>query len=184
MSIQLLDLDLALRRDATLLWLACAFAAAAAALFALGTQPLKAHVEARAEDLARAERQALSARSALPVAPSLFDERLGAFNDTLGDRSRLNAFVQTVFDQAAKRNLVLAQAEYKLDFDKAGRFHTYQMILPVRGSYPRLRAFVDAVLVEVQCAALEDVDFKREGIAESEAEARLRFVFFLKDAES
>ena len=52
----------------------------------------------------------------------------------------------------------------------------------MRGTYVRLRGFVDETLARIPCAAIDDVDFKREGIAASEVEARLRFVFFVKDA--
>ena len=102
--------------------------------------------------------------------------------ETLGDKRELGTIVATVFELAEKHGLVLAQAEYKLEFDKAGGFHTYQMRLPVRGTYPRLRGFVDATLARIACAALEDVDFKRDAIGTAEAEARLRFLFFVKDA--
>jgi hypothetical protein len=58
------------------------------------------------------------------------------------------------------------------------------MTLPVRGAYLRLREFVDATLAQIPSAALEDVDFTRDGIGATQAEAKLRFVFFLKDASS
>ena len=111
----------------------------------------------------------------------MLEERFAAFTQTLGDKRELGAMVATVFELAEKHGLVLAQADYKLEFDKAGGYHTYQMRVPVRGTYPRLRGFVDATLARIACAALEDVDFKREAIGSSEAEARLRFVFFVKD---
>ena len=96
----------------------------------------------------------------------------------------LTASVSTVFEQAGKHDLALAQAEYKLEFDKVGGYHTYQMTLPVRGAYPRLRGFVDATLAQIPSAALVDVDFTRDGIGATQAEVKLRFVFFLKDQPS
>ena len=181
MKVSLLDLDLALRRDSTPVWLACALAAIAAAIYMLSSRPLNARIDERTQELARIEREGRDTRSLPAPRKSLIEERLSAFSATLCDKNRLNASVGTVFEQAARQGLALAQAEYKLDHDKAGGFSAYQMTLPVRGSYPKLRGFVDATLAEIACAALEDVDFKREGIGAAETEARLRLVFFLKD---
>ena len=89
--------------------------------------------------------------------------------------------------QAPERNLLrirydgLAQAEYALAFDQAGGFWTYQVDLPLRGPYRDLRRFVDEALHRIPYAALEQVEVKRDGIGSPSVEARLRFVFHLKD---
>jgi hypothetical protein len=180
----LLDLELALRRESALFWLACALALGGALLYAIAAQPLNTRIAERESELGRVEAQARETRSAGAPEKSLLEERLVAFNGTLCEKERLNAFVGTVFEQAARQGLSLAQAEYKLEHDKAGGFSAYQMTLPVRGAYPRLRKFVDATLAEIPCAAIEDVDFKREAIGAGETDARLRFVLFLKGAAS
>ncbi|RPI45030.1 MAG: hypothetical protein EHM59_11280 [Betaproteobacteria bacterium] len=182
MKVSLLDLDLAVRRDSTPIWVACVLLAIAVALYLVSIRPLDARIAERALELTRVGQQAPSTRPAQAPRTSLLEERLAAFESTLCESGQLGAYVGTVFEVAAKQGLALAQAEYKLDHDKAGGFSTYQMTLPVRGPYPRLRRFVDATLAEIACAALETVDFKREGIGATEAEARLRFVFFLKRA--
>jgi len=179
----LLDVELALRRESALFWLACALALGGALLYALATQPLNTRIGERDGELKRIEAEMRAAPAALAPQKSLLEERLAAFTDTLCETGRRNAFVGTVFEQAARQGLSLAQAEYKLDHDKAGGFSTYQVTLPVRGAYPRVRHFVDATLAEIPCAAIEDVDFKREAIGASETEARLRFLFFLKDTK-
>ena len=177
----LLDIDLALRRPRAPYWLALGLIALTIVVHQLATAPLTARVDERAREFAQLRRPAMDAAITRAPAKSLLEERFAAFNQTLGDKRELGKMVATVFELAEKHGLVLAQAEYKLEFDKAGGFHTYQMRLPVRGSYPRLRAFVDATLARIACAALEDVDFKRDAISATEAEARLRFLFFVKD---
>jgi hypothetical protein len=176
----LLDVDLALRRESAPFWLACTLALAGVALYVLSARPLDARLDERRSALERVEREARVTRAVERPRKSVFEERLDAFAGALCEKERLNAFVGTVFEQAALQGLALAQAEYKLEHDKAGGFSAYQMTLPVRGPYPRLRRFVDSTLAEVSCAAIEDVDFKREAIGASETEARLRFIFFLK----
>jgi len=182
-TVSLLDFDMALRRESAPVWIACVLAAIASATYLLSIRPLEARIAERGQDLARIEKQARDAQPADAPRTSLLEERLAAFNDTLCDRARLDAYVGSVFEQAAKQGLALAQAEYKLEHDKAGGFSAYQMTLPVRGPYPRLRRFVDATLAETGCAALDDVDFKREAIGATQTEAKLRFVFFLRGAQ-
>lgn len=111
----------------------------------------------------------------------LLAQRQAAFNATLSPRAQAPALIKTVFAQAQKSGLVLSQAEYRLVPDKTGGFAAYQMTLPVKGPYLKLREFIDNVLVEVPSVALEDVSFKRDGIGAVAAEAKLRLVFFLKE---
>jgi hypothetical protein len=156
----------------------------AAAIHVLASAPLKARVEERAREHARVTRPATDAAVASVPQKSLLEERLAAFADTLAEKRDLAAMVATVFEQAEKHSLVLAQAEYKLEFDKSGGFYAYQMRLPIRGPYPRLRGFVDGTLARIPCAALASIDFKRDAISATEAEARLRFVFYIRDAQT
>lgn len=113
---------------------------------------------------------------------SLLAERYAAFNAILAPRGQTADLLRTVFGAAAKAGLTLSQAEYRLGEGRTGAYLTYQMILPVTGAYPKLREFVDAVLVAIPAAALQEVSFKRDGIGSAVAEARLRVVFYLKDS--
>jgi hypothetical protein len=180
-----LDLHLLARRSGWLLWLATLLVAGAAALTVLGTARLDQALESRNNEL-----QQLLKIAATPIktegAPELplIDTRFEQFRSVLGDKAEMHRLVALMFTTADKHAITLAQAQYKLDFDKAGAFYTYQVTLPVRGTYPRLRHFVDATLQAAPSAALEDVDFKRDGIGAAATEARLRFVFYLKDAGS
>jgi len=182
--VSLLDVDLALRRTSAPFWIASVLAAAALAIYALATLPLNARIEQRAHEQERVRQAALESGITRLPEKTLIEERLEAFVATLGEKRMLTKFVSTVFEQAGKYDLALAQADYKLEFDKVGEYHAYQMTLPVRGAYPRLRGFVDATLAQIPSAALEDVDFTRDGIGATQAEAKLRFVFFLKDGSS
>jgi hypothetical protein len=180
-----LDLQLLAQRSSWLLWLAALLVLGAAALAAFGTARVDEALEDRNNELQR-----LLKIAATPVktesAPDLplIDRRFEQFRSVLDDKAEMHRLVSLMFTTAEKHAITLAQAQYKLDFDKAGAFYTYQVTLPVRGTYPRLRHFVDATLQAVPSAALEDVDFKRDGIGMAATEARLRFVFYLKDTGS
>lgn len=176
----LADIDLLLRRPGILLSIAGILVAAAALIHQIAVAPLYERVAGKNAERTRIEQ--MRAQSPEPIAPvkALHEERLAAFVDTLGDSRALPDLVRILFAEAEKRGVVLAHGEYKLEQDKPGQFLAYHISLPTRGTYPRLRAFADAVLSRIPFAALDDIDFKREAIGAAEAEARMRFVFFLR----
>lgn len=133
-----------------------------------------------------AEYRGVVAANVMPARPqsdpgTLLAERYAAFNRTLAPRADTTELLKTVFSEAGRAGLTLSQAEYRMGEGRAGAYVTYQMILPVRGPYLKLREFVDGVLAAIPAAALEEISFKRDGIGTATAEARLRLVFYLKD---
>lgn len=49
----------------------------------------------------------------------------------------------------------------------------------MRAGYPQLRRFLHSLLSEVPALVLEDVEFKRKAIHETELEARIRMTLYL-----
>jgi len=127
---------------------------------------------------------ALAANPKKPVPPpspnALLAARLAAFDKVLATGAQTPDLIKTVFAEAQKAGLTLAQAEYHLVEDKKGGFAAYQMVLPVQGPYIKLREFIDGVLAEAPGAALEELAFKRNGIGTAATEARLRLVFYVR----
>ena len=82
--------------------------------------------------------------------------------------------------RAAKDNgLDLEKGEYKVSHERDFPLSRYQITLPVKGTYPQVRAFVNDVLAGVPAAALEDLTLKRETAGDPQVEARVRFTVFL-----
>jgi hypothetical protein len=119
---------------------------------------------------------------ALAPPPPSANENLSLFYATLGQKRHAEQQVKTLFDLAAKSGLTLQHGEYKFGYDKAGRVATYQIALPVRGSYRAIWQFALQALAVVPFAALDEVSFRRENIADATVEARLRFTLYLKEA--
>jgi len=140
--------------------------------------------------LARSAQQ--KAAAVLPSAPVQLveaapaknaNENLAAFYETLGGKRYAEQQVKTLFGIAARTNLSLDQGEYKFAYDKASRVSTYQLTLPVRGPYANIWQFSLQALAAIPFAALDEVNFRRETIADPVVEARLRFTFYLKDGQ-
>lgn len=127
---------------------------------------------------------AASAPRTLAVAapPPTADENLAAFYAALGEKRHAEQYVKVLFGLAGKAGLSLAQGEYKFSYDKASRVTAYQVVLPVKGSYQAIWQFALEALRALPFAALDDVGFRRDSIAETEVEARVRLTFYVKEA--
>ncbi|WP_229215801.1 hypothetical protein [Duganella sp. CY15W] len=117
-----------------------------------------------------------------PPPPSA-NQNLAAFYEVLGEKRYAEQQVKVLFDLAAKANITLYQGEYKASYDKASRVSTYQINLPVKGPYQSIWQFAMQGLREMPFASLDEVAFRRDNIADTTVEARLRFTLYLKDAE-
>lgn len=81
---------------------------------------------------------------------------------------------------AARDNgLLLEKGEYRLAEEREFPVGRYQITLPLRGTYPQVRGFVNDVLDAVPAAALEDLAMEREAAGDPSLEARVRFTLFV-----
>lgn len=180
---KLLHLQVALARFGWLNCVALALLLAGVAAWFWGIAYLRAQTNAPQRALQQAQ-QALKAgnQDAGASAASMPQQRLLAYYDLLGEQRHAEQQIKTLFAVADKTGLSLSQAEYKSAWDQAGRTHTYQMILPIKGSYPAIRRFCEQVLLAIPFAALDEISFKREAIGNTTLEAKLHFTLYLADA--
>lgn len=55
----------------------------------------------------------------------------------------------------------------------------YQIVLPVRGSYPQIRGFLKALLAQLPTVVLEDLELQRKRIGDRELNGRVRMTLYL-----
>ncbi|MDB5597849.1 MAG: hypothetical protein JWM36_4810 [Hyphomicrobiales bacterium] len=133
------------------------------------------------------QRRAVALRLAAlpPVAASMAtpspNANLALFYDTLGERRYAEQQVKTLFALAAKSGLALSQGEYKSGVESNGRFQTYQVNLPVKGSYAAIWQFAMLALRAIPFASLDEISFRRDTIGEPAVDARLRLTLYLAD---
>jgi hypothetical protein len=106
---------------------------------------------------------------------------LEAFYTALGPRRYAEQQVGTLFTLAAKNGLSLSQGEYKTGYDRNAHVTTYQVNLPVKGSYGAIWQFAMGALRAIPFASLDDISFRRDAIGDPAVEARLRLTLYLKD---
>ena len=128
---------------------------------------------------------ALSRNDAVPATPPATPGgNLALFYAVLGQSRQVEQQVRQLFDLADKNGLVLTQGEYKSAYDKASRVTTYQVILPLTGSYRAIWQFALQALRAAPFASLDELSFRREQIADGRLEARLRMTFYLSAADT
>ena len=83
-------------------------------------------------------------------------------------------------DRIAKKHKVeLSRSDYRLMQEQDSKLARYEMVLPVHGSYPQIRAFIADVLETIPALALVDIALKREDIKSGKLDARLSMNLYL-----
>jgi len=132
-------------------------------------------------DLRDASRSAAS-RHLRPVAFDARGEDLRRFHALFPAADGIPDEVERLFALARAANLQLSQGEYRLEPRPAGLI-AYRVVLPVRGSYAQIRAFVSEVLTGMPIASLDALRFERKKSAEAQLDAQLRLTIHFRPAE-
>ena len=117
-----------------------------------------------------------SGTAQLPRVPT---RELDDFHRTLPAQLDATSAIDRIYELAAQEHITLDRGEYSLGIDPKTRLARYQILLPVRGSYMQLRGFLHALLNELPAVVLEDLDFQRKDIADSELSGRIRMTLYL-----
>jgi Tfp pilus assembly protein PilO len=80
---------------------------------------------------------------------------------------------------ANKHKVELSRSDYRLMQEQDSKLVRYEMILPVHGSYPQIRAFIADMLETIPAIALVDIALKRENIKSGKLDARLSVHLYL-----
>ncbi|MFS2021278.1 hypothetical protein ACEN88_32510 [Massilia sp. CT11-108] len=137
--------------------------------------------EARAAQAKQNAQVATAPASAPAPVPPQAPDNLAAFYGALGVRGSAEQQVKTLFGLAARSGLVLRQGEYKPGYDRNAKVYTYQVNLPVKGSYAAIWQFAMAALRAIPFASLDEITFHRDAIGDATVDARLKLTLYLRD---
>ena len=105
--------------------------------------------------------------------------QLQAFYQYFPTQQAAAGLFRTIYGAAHEESLNLEVGEYKFVPGKSGRIGSYQINLPVKGSYIQIRKFIVKVLNALPSAALEEVSFRREAVSRGDLEAKIRFSLYM-----
>jgi hypothetical protein len=137
--------------------------------------------EARAAQAKQKAQVVTAPEPAAVPAPVQAPDNLAAFYGALGARGSAEQQVKTLFGLATKSGLVLRQGEYKPGYDRNAKVYTYQVTLPVKGSYAAIWQFAMAALRTIPFASLDEITFHRDAIGDATVDARLKLTLYLRD---
>lgn len=126
-------------------------------------------VEARARQTDPALRQA---------PPLTAAQQLAAIQSTLPPRKDATLSIERIYAAARKEGVALAKGEYVLVADQNAHVVRYQINLPVRSDYRKIRRFINT-LASVPYLGLDEVSLQRQQIAETELDVRIRMTLFV-----
>ncbi|EJM75510.1 Pilus assembly protein, PilO [Pseudomonas sp. GM49] len=135
-------------------------------------QSLSQQTREATEYLAKVEDGSVAA----PVVPQ---RQLDDFRSKLPSQPQATLAIDKIYALAAQERITLSRGEYSLGVDPKTHLARYQILLPVRGSYPQLRRFLHALLGQLPAVVLEDVEFQRKNIADTDLTGRIRMTLYL-----
>lgn len=108
------------------------------------------------------------------------EAQIDGFYALLPEASSAPDWLGEIHKAAHGASISLDQAEYRMIAERDGRLGSYELNLPVRGTYVQVRQFVTRVLNAVPAAALDDLVIKRETIGTPTVDANIRITLFLR----
>jgi type II secretory pathway component PulM len=151
--------------------------AAFAAGFYLSTvQPGQARVQQLRTEMSRLESRSVSAAD---DAPATAREQLDAFYGFFPPAGHTAEPLGRIFSVARKQGLSLERGEYRTLRESTGGLVQFQLMFPLRGTYPQVRRFVAAALARVPHLALDTIQFERSKVGEAVVNAKVTFVLYL-----
>ena len=111
------------------------------------------------------------------------DQGLGDFYAFFPNIDSSPFWIKELVQVAEAANVEISGSEYRMVRDKGWKLARYEMMLPVRGGYPQIRAFIADALRVVPAIALVDIVIKREGVESDLLEASLKFHLYLNEGK-
>lgn len=111
--------------------------------------------------------------------PTRDPQKWQRFQAHLGDAAALPAQLDVIYGIAARRGLQLSTGQYKASLDPSHAYSSYEIRLPIDGSYPALRGFCEDVLLALPNATLDSLSFKRDAAGSPTLQASTQFTLYL-----
>jgi Tfp pilus assembly protein PilO len=152
--------------------------ALALGLYALAVRPLESQAQSLRDRVAGLEAHAGNqSGNAEPVRPA---SQLAAFYGQLPAVAQAPEVVRQLHAHAQSAGLMLERGEYRPLPDASAKLVRYQIVLPVKGSYPQVRHFLAGAMRDMPGLALDGIAFQRDKGAAGQLEVQLRFTAFLR----
>ncbi len=118
------------------------------------------------------------------LAPDTEQQRLQQLQLLLSGTPHATEQVRLILSLAQNENITVAQSEYQHQVNGLTGAVQVQVTQPVRATYPQLRHYMEAVLLALPNASLDQISAKRESADQTHVEARLKWSLWLIPAQA
>ena len=119
------------------------------------------------------------ARGELKVQAKPEQQALDELRQQLPGQPEASELIERLYHLASAERISLARGEYALGVDPKTQLARYQIVLPVRGSYPQIRGFLKGLIGQLPTLVLEDLELQRKRIGDRELSGRVRMTLYL-----
>ena len=147
--------------------------------FFSAVMPAQRQLERGRRDVLQLNEQQRRIQAGLERKPETAADQLKVFYGMFPPEPAAAESLQKIYDAAAQNQITLPHGEYALADDPKADLLRYRITLPVRGTYEQVRAFIATALEAVPALALDDVDFQRQRVGETQVEGKVRMTLFL-----
>ena len=138
--------------------------------------PLQNEVAARTQALMESNAEpAQRARAENAGTPRM---QLDEFYSRLTKQDDVSEVVRALYRSASAAGLRFVRGDYRPQRDGSGKLLRYQITLPVRGEYPKVRRFLDQALRDEPALSLDAVGFQTDKSG-GNLETRVQFTLFV-----
>lgn len=156
-----------------------------AGIFFMGAvQPEKNTLAALKERAETLKMQLQSEKSGdIPAAERILtnDQALQAFYEFFPRFDSSPFWVRELVRVAQKNGVEINSSDFRLTFERDWRLSRYEIILPVRGRYSQIRAFMADALETVPAMAITGFAIKRDNVQSTQLEVRFEMSLYLNE---
>jgi hypothetical protein len=153
---------------------------ACAAFYVSVMMPMDARIDAARDSVLALTDRVEQATSGARQGALSVTEQLAEFHRLFPRQDQLTDTVDKVFQAAISQGISLQQGEYRMAEDPAGKLQRFQMLLPMKTEYPRIRRFLAHLATEVPTMALEHIQFERQKIGDTQVEATIKLALYVE----
>jgi hypothetical protein len=122
-----------------------------------------------------------SADRAAPASP--IEASMQSLSPVLPAAHELDQIFRTLFQGADSHALLVKEALYRSESDGGERLRGVHVVVPVRGTYPAIRSWIEETLAANPSLSLDDIAFKRDSVAAGQLEVSVAFTLWHRAAE-
>ncbi len=144
-------------------------------------RPMQVSLEAMQEELNSSREHSLN-REAIDHSLDTPGEQLAEFYKFFPPEKTSPHWLGLMVEIANKKGLALNHGEYTMVSDSVGQLRRFKITLPVEGTYPQIRQYLASLIEAVPSMSLENVQFERKEISDTDLQAKIKLVLYLRHA--